>query len=88
MMKEKDVLPFLKDYIKSLLDFELPESDFPLHYRTSMPRGCVIIETSDCRHIATVIVKGDATSCSMPLGPATLAYAQLFVELANGLANK
>lgn len=85
-MKEKDVLPFLKDYAKALLDFDLPGSDFPLYCKSNMPSGCMVIHTVDNRHVATVQVKGDETCPSMPLGPATLLYAKLFVQLINGLA--
>lgn len=88
-MKEEQVLPFLKDYAKSLLDFDLPRSDFPLYCKSHMAAGGrMTIYTVDDRHVATVMVEGDNCSPSMPLGPATLLYAKLFVELANGLAKK
>lgn len=85
-MNEEQVLPFLKDYAKFLLDFDFPEGDFPLFCKSDMPGGRMIIETVDGRHVATIRVEGDNISPpSMPLGPAALFYAKLFVELANGL---
>ena len=85
-MNEERVLKFLKSYVGMLKDFKLPDSDFPLNTRTHMAAGGrITIHTADGRHVATVVVEGDNKSPRMPLGPAALAYAKLFVELTNGL---
>ena len=82
-MKKEKLENFLKNYVEVLKKFKLPESDFPLSQRTLMSSGCCRIFTIDGRHVATISVKEDAVSPSMPVGPATFAYAKMFVELAN-----
>ncbi len=84
MTTKEQTIEFLKSYVEELKNFDLPDSDFPIFQRIHMAAGGrVTIHAIDGRHIATVTVKGDLSSPSMPLGPATMAYATLFVDLAN-----
>jgi hypothetical protein len=79
----KEVDEFLHDYADFLRGFELPDSDFPLKWSTEMSWGYVKIETSDGRHVAAISVQGAGQSPSCPVGGPDVAYAKLFVWLAN-----
>ena len=84
--KEK-TLEFLKGYAKTLREFNLPPSDFPLYCKTHMAGGgSVTIHTVDGRMVAGVNARDKEYNPSMPLTPSTMAYARMFVELSNGLA--
>ena len=80
--KEK-LVEFLKLYAEILRTGVDITNDLPLSIKTEMPAGCIRILTKDGHHIASVGVEGDITSPSTPVGPATMTYAKLFVELAN-----
>lgn len=83
---ELKVKEFLRAYADLLREFDLPASDFPVRARPHMAMGLAMIETADGRHVASVQVAGDCSSCSMPLGPATWRYAKLIEMSLNALA--
>lgn len=82
MVDKDNVLEFLKDIADAIKTFELPQSDFPLHLAGHFASGYRIC-TVDGRHVASIRVEGDCSGPSCPTGPATMAYQDMFVELAN-----
>ncbi len=82
MVDKENVLEFLKDLADSIKSFELPQSDFPLYLEGQFAGGYRIC-TVDGRHVASVRVEGDCSGPSCPTGPATMAYQNMFIELAN-----
>ena len=85
-MNKDKLYKFLSEYAKSLQNFQLPDSDFPLQTHISMGRRRAIIQTRDGRHIASISVEGGGQSPSMPICGADIAYAKLFCELANAFS--
>ena len=83
MLNKENVLGFLKTIADAIKTFELPQSDFPLHLEGQFASGYRIC-TVDGRRVAYVKVEGDCDGPSCPTGPATMAYQNMFIELANG----
>ncbi|KKN45300.1 hypothetical protein LCGC14_0684530 [marine sediment metagenome] len=82
MKDEVKLLDFLKDYAKILREGVDISKDLPLSSMVSMPGGGIKITTYDGRCIAFVSID-EGGGPSMPVGPAAMTYAKLFVTLVN-----
>lgn len=82
-LKNDDKLKdFLKEYVEILREGVDITNDLPLSMFVSMPMGGIKILTKDSRTIGYIVMdEGDCPS--MPVGPAAMTYASLFVNLIN-----
>jgi len=85
MMGENDIKDFLKGYaelLKSVNISDLKPEVFPLTMRIKMPAGGIEINDGQERRIAFVSID-EGMGPSMPVGPAAMLFAGMFVDLTN-----
>ena len=83
MEDDKKIMEFLQGYAEILkVDVDISEG-LPLTMRAIMGAGCVVLEGANGKHIATISVEDDFTRPSIPVGPVTMTFARLFVNLIN-----
>jgi hypothetical protein len=81
-MDKEALKEFLKDYVDILSEGVDISSDLPLRSQVSMPHGSIKITTQDGVPIAYIRID-EGLGPSMPVGPAAMTYAKLFVDLIN-----
>ena len=81
-MNEDKLKDFLKDYAEILRENVDISSQLPLQMMVKMPMGGILITTNDGKQVAFVSTD-EGGGPSMPVGPAAMTFARLFVTLVN-----
>jgi uncharacterized protein YejL (UPF0352 family) len=84
-LTDHKVRTYLAEYAHVLREGVNITNDLPLMCSINMASGLIAIKTADGRCVGTICVEKDIEKPYMPIGPATMTYAQLFVALINGV---